>query len=855
MLQNVYKRYESLHLHLSGTPTPVQNRAGETVGYVDLVELTGGRLRVSGWVFARKVLLVLGGAQSEAATMLRRPDVAKAIGCDELIGFELSVPGSREIVESSAPPGLVFTAEPGQAPIDPVSLPIRYSARSLRRMRWRFVRELVMALPPAVGWWATRNPAYRAKIKSRLRLKPQPSFTPMETRIFRADGDVDQPAVRPQRITIVLPVYNAFDLLQECLSRVERHTDLPFRLVLIEDRSTDERVRPFLREWSATREFSELLENKENLGFIGAVNRGLTSAMEHGDQDEGPVILLNSDALVPERWASRLIRPFQNHEDIASVTPMSNDAEIMSVPVICQRTVLRSGQAEAIDAQAQRFAPEALLTVVPTGVGFCMALGRDWLAKLGHLDTRFGRGYGEEVDWCQKIAHLGGRHLALPGLFVEHRGGESFGSEAKLALVAANNRIIGNRYPQYDRMVQDFIATDPLGTARLALGLAWAGSLNPSRAVPVYLAHSLGGGADIHLEHRIQNDLDLGHPSVVLRIGGRLRWQLELIAPNGRSYGQTDDFEFIARLLACLPRRKVVYSCGVGDRDPVQLPELLLSILQPEDAAEVHFHDYFPISPAYTLLDSDGVYRGPVTAARHNKAHRSRRPDGSEVSLQAWQAAWSRFLERADLVVFSRDSAQQVETVWPELRDRIVLRPHQLHQTVTPLTVTNSSARPVIGVLGNIGFQKGAAVLRDLVRLVNVKADAPQIVLIGNIDPAYALPEKTPQHGSYAIKELPDLVERYGITHWLIPSVWPETFCYTVHEALATGLPVMAFGIGAQGDAVRAAPNGIPVPFGDGADLAGRVLDNFNGYRSRPAGAIRSTVSSNVVALQNAVAE
>ena len=51
------------------------------------------------------------------------------------------------------------------------------------------------------------------------------------------------------------------------------------------------------------------------------------------------------------------------------------------------------------------------------------------------FDTTFGRGYGEEVDWCQKVRALGGRHLGLPGLFVEHRGGESFGSEEKLKLV------------------------------------------------------------------------------------------------------------------------------------------------------------------------------------------------------------------------------------------------------------------------------------------------------------------------------------------------------------------------------------------------------------------------------------
>ena len=71
----------------------------------------------------------------------------------------------------------------------------------------------------------------------------------------------------------------------------------------------------------------------------------------------------------------------------------------------------------------------------------------------------------------------------------------------------------------------------------------------------------------------------------------------------------------------------------------------------------------------------------------------------------------------------------------------------------------------------------------------------------------------TPIHGVCAPEDIPHLVARYGITHWLIPSIWPETFSFTTHECLATGRPTMAFDLGAQGDAVRAAENGILMPW------------------------------------------
>ena len=96
------------------------------------------------------------------------------------------------------------------------------------------------------------------------------------------------------------------------------------------------------------------------------------------------------------------------------------------------------------------------------------------LARVPRLDTAFGRGYGEEVDWCRRIRALGGRHLGLGNLFVEHRGAGSFGSADKARLVAANGAIISRRYPGYDAEVQRFVATDPLLTPRLALAVAWA---------------------------------------------------------------------------------------------------------------------------------------------------------------------------------------------------------------------------------------------------------------------------------------------------------------------------------------------------------------------------------------------
>ncbi len=161
---------------------------------------------------------------------------------------------------------------------------------------------------------------------------------------------------------------------------------------------------------------------------------------------------------------------------------------------------------------------------------------------------------------------LGGRHVAQPRLFVEHRGGgASFGSAEKLRLVRENNTIIARRYPGYDREVQGgFIQGDPLISTRMALGgLAWLGAVARDWYVPIYLAHSLaGGGADHWLERQLRRDLEDGPGAVVLRVGGALRWRLELITAEGRTEALCEDPGLVGHLLEPIRRRRVVYSCG-----------------------------------------------------------------------------------------------------------------------------------------------------------------------------------------------------------------------------------------------------------------------------------------------------
>jgi len=131
------------------------------------------------------------------------------------------------------------------------------------------------------------------------------------------------------KVDIVVPIYNAYEYTVECIKSVIKYTDLEtHRLLLINDKSPDERILPTLKKFSE--ENSKLniivLENEENLGFVKTVNKGMKYS------DENDVLLLNSDTEVTKNWLDKIIKCAYTNSHIATVTPLTNNGTIYSIP-------------------------------------------------------------------------------------------------------------------------------------------------------------------------------------------------------------------------------------------------------------------------------------------------------------------------------------------------------------------------------------------------------------------------------------------------------------------------------------------------------------------------------------------
>ena len=272
---------------------------------------------------------------------------------------------------------------------------------------------------------------------------------------------------------VIVPVFNALEALDACLGSLDRTLPAGARVHLADDASTDPRVPALIADWRRrTRLSVTAVRRAENFGFPANCNAAFA---ETGDAD---VVLLNSDTEPAGDWLSRLATGLAADARLASLTPWTNNGEIVSYPNFVSPNPLPDDP-EGLARAAARLTPR--YPTLPTAVGFCMAVRRAALRAVGGFDAEtFGKGYGEENDWCLRAEAHGWRHALCDDAYVVHRGHASFAGTG-LAPGGENLRRLNARWPGYNERIARFILDDPLrpDRERLAQALAMLAATGP----------------------------------------------------------------------------------------------------------------------------------------------------------------------------------------------------------------------------------------------------------------------------------------------------------------------------------------------------------------------------------------
>jgi GT2 family glycosyltransferase/ubiquinone/menaquinone biosynthesis C-methylase UbiE/Tfp pilus assembly protein PilF len=254
--------------------------------------------------------------------------------------------------------------------------------------------------------------------------------------VYTAKGELEQPqnvAVRryaapgevlslPERrpatglVSIVILAHNQLTCTRDCLASVERHTDWPHELVLV-DNGSDDGTTEYLQEYARGRQNVRLVRNLDNRGFAAGNNQAL--ALAKGDY----LLLLNNDTVVTPGWLDEMLAILANHPEVGIIGPMSNR---VSGPQLVAKVPYRNERQLINFVERWRSEHAGRSRPVTRLVGFCLLFRREVLQQIGGLDERFGSGNFEDDDFCLRARLAGFQVRLAEGSFVHHLGGQTF---------------------------------------------------------------------------------------------------------------------------------------------------------------------------------------------------------------------------------------------------------------------------------------------------------------------------------------------------------------------------------------------------------------------------------------------
>lgn len=648
---------------------------------------------------------------------------------------------------------------------------------------------------------------------STLALSQEPAEAVM-SRVPMVIGDrPPRQAVRARKCPadIVIPVHDNGPVVLACLDSVLRTVPRGSRVIVVDDASRDPALIAALDALAARRRIV-LLRNPGNVGFPGSANAGILAAAGRD------VVLLNSDTLVPPNWLDRLRDAIYRTPDAGTATPFSNEATILSYPD-------REGGNPAPDQQETDRLSELAWKAngentveMPVGVGFCLYIRRACLDAVGLFRADvFAQGYGEENDFCLRARALGWRHLAVPGVFVTHRGGASFGGPGR-HLQRRNQRILNRLHPGYDELIVDFARADPLAEARRGLDLArWGGARRKGESV-LLITHGDGGGVEQRVQQACATHREAGRRPIILRPGrtpdGHLLASLEDEARGhfaNLGFRMPEERPALLRLLRAA-RVTTIEVHHLLDHHPAvqELPEEL------GVSCEVHVHDYAWFCPRIALVGADRRYCGePPPEGCEACVADAGRFITDDIPVTSLIQRSARFLGSARRVIApSADAASRMRRHFPQLRPLVV--PHEDDGELPSAAAIPGRSHRRVCVLGAIGLHKGYDVLLACARDSAARDLELEFVVVGTtIDDARLLATgRVFITGRYDRGEVVSLIGAQQAGYALLPSIWPETWCLGLTELWRAGLNVAAFDIGAPAERIGRTGRGMVLPLG-----------------------------------------
>ncbi len=612
-----------------------------------------------------------------------------------------------------------------------------------------------------------------------------------------------------KKCDIIIPIYNAYDYVEKCIQSILKYTDLnENRLILIDDKSQDEKILPMIKKYAKENKGIIVLENKDNLGFVKTVNKG----MKYSKSD---VLLLNSDTEVSPNWLEKIKKTAYSREKVATVTPLSNNATLVSVPNGLSRNEIPEGLtflefAELIEKCAYHHYDE-----LPTSHGFCMYIRREVIEEIGYFNEEvYGKGYGEENDFSYRALDYGYCHLLCDDTLIYHKESQSF-SKSRDALKKEHAKLLEKDYPFYTKKTELWCNSFPIRP--LLKDINYHLDMHKRKNI-LFIHHNFmdkTGGTTIHIMDLIKylkKDYNIHVLSVengIYKLYSFFEKKEEILTL--KSISTTSQFPRYSKEYQMM-LEQIILAFGIKYIHVHHLINHFLDIAtiikKYNLKSSITLHDYYLVCPTINMLykmesycmlqkDKDCGACLKYKLGIHNNI------------LDSWQKDIKKFLTVFSHVFVPDESvAQVVKQVYKDIAPIVI--PHGSDLEKLPPKENNNSYFK-IAFVGIMAPHKGSDKLKYLIE----KSKNIEIHLFGTSEDNYFKKNRKNYiyHGPYQREELPHLLQEYNIDLVVMLSICPETFSYTLTETLCANIPVLSYDIGAVASRIKEADVGYVIPY------------------------------------------
>lgn len=629
-----------------------------------------------------------------------------------------------------------------------------------------------------------------------------------------------------KKCDIIVPIYNAHDCVIECVNSILKNTKFNGNhLILINDASPDERIKPLLENYAKKYKQIIHLENEQNLGFVGTVNRG----MQYSKND---VLLLNSDTEVTENWLDKISDCAYSSDNIATVTPLSNNATLASVPNAFEPNDLPTGytleeMGKLVEKCSHNYYPE-----VPTGHGFCLFIKREVLDKVGYFDQEsYGKGYGEENDFCFRCYEFGYRHVLCDNTYILHKESQSF-LASKEALIIDGLNVLNKKYPMYRKRLDLWVQNKPIEYigSNIALTIG-SKEERPNILIIIHDWKTKVGGTTLHVMDLVKNL--------------RNKFNFHIFTYENNVYKVHSYFRDVESVVKYPKISQNIKSLNYYNND---YNDLLSKIIDDYKISFVHIHqlinhyfdvhevltkkkikymitlhDFYCQCPLINKIYKEEVYCG--NPSNEKCANCLNYAYNTKIDIQSWRKEWHKLLKGASYIITPSESTKQEMLSVYENIDITVIE-HGIDIKKEKSTLQISDENNDIAFIGAIGVHKGSKILEKFI--TNNMFNNSKVHLFGLTSVKSCADDgHYINHGTYTRDELKKLLQDNGIKLICLFSIWPETYSYTMTEAIACGIPVISYDFGAIAERIKKYNLGWIIGRNATAEEIAKFIDNI----------------------------